>query len=70
MSETKPKKYETKLRTCPLCLGRATRLRPPNYHSYRIACTRCRCNTGGYATMEEAEIAWNNRPDEGGEYSA
>lgn len=44
------------------CGGKAVRLKPTAYHSYRVACEVCRMNTGGYKTQEDADAAWNNRP--------
>lgn len=53
------------LKRCPLCLGDAHLLKPPKYFSYRVACVKCRCNTGGYKTKEEAVNAWNRRESNG-----
>lgn len=49
------------LKKCPLCGGNATLCKPPLYHSFRVACVKCRCNTGGYKTENEAVSAWNRR---------
>lgn len=51
------------LKPCPLCLGEAYLLKPPKNYSYRVACKKCRCNTGGYKTEKEATEAWNGRAE-------
>ena len=52
---------EQKLKPCPLCGGEATMRQPPVNYAFRVACVKCRCNTGGYKTEEEARSAWNRR---------
>lgn len=53
------------LKPCPLCGGGATLFKPPQHCSYRVACVKCRCNTGGYKTENEAVSAWNGRVGDG-----
>lgn len=38
-------------------------LRPPENRFYRIACPKCRMNTGGCNTLTLALAIWNNRPE-------
>lgn len=38
-------------------------LRPPANKFYRIACPKCRMNTGGCSTLTLAMAIWNNRPE-------
>ena len=45
---------------CP-CGGKAERKGPPANFAYRVACVRCRMNTGGCKTQEEADKKWNHR---------
>lgn len=52
---------ENNLKPCPLCGQNAKLCEPTTHYSYRVACIKCRCNTGGYETKLEAVEAWNRR---------
>lgn len=45
---------------CP-CGGQAERKGPPSNFAYRVSCVKCRMNTGGCKTKEEADKKWNTR---------
>lgn len=58
---------EEKLKPCPFCGGEAgiyKRVLDWATWDYKIACSKCRCETDIYGTKQEVIEAWNKRVGE------